>query len=67
MEVLGVGRIRTLWARLKARLFGEITIKVVLDGEEKKWMKERGGAPFFRSLKSSFYIDVCAFNFFFRR
>jgi hypothetical protein len=34
--MLGVGRNRTPRARLKARLLGEITIKVVLDGEEKK-------------------------------
>jgi hypothetical protein len=65
--VLGVGRNRTPRARLKARLLGEIAIEVVLDGKEKKRMKERGGAPFFRSTKSSCYIDVCAFNFFFRR
>lgn len=35
-NVLGVGRKRTLRTRLKARLLGEITIEVVLDGERKK-------------------------------
>jgi hypothetical protein len=33
--VLGVDRTRTPESRLKAHLLGEITIEVVLDGEEK--------------------------------
>lgn len=44
-------------ARLKALLLGEITIEVILDGEEKKGAKEWGGAPSFTHQNNKVKMD----------
>jgi hypothetical protein len=51
-NVLGVNRKRTSRARLKARLLGEITIEVVLDGTEKIEHRTRKK----RSSSSSYFL-----------